>query len=130
MHMSFYFCLTVPTECTVRKVNMYPCVKKRLPQIRNAFALGNRVRRYQCTANRCASHHISAFFIPTANIVEISSIFPPSKNIVHIRFLIFTHQSSTKKRRIPHNIRQLPLRHHALPVQAQGISLYNGGIRL
>ena len=129
MHMGFQTCLAVPTESAVSKVDVdSEAVIQRLPYPGDLFALCDGIGGNKSRADICSLNQLSRLKIPTRHIVNFSGgliglalfVYVDGQDVL---FLLLGLQRITHKRRIAHNVIQLVLGHHALPVQTQGVPL-------
>lgn len=122
MDVCFIIGFTVPYKSTVCKVNMNVIlIIDRFPNADDLLSLRNRIGGNKCCAYFRCNHILGSFEVPSCHVIYILSGF--WSNSFKIIFLLFRLISISHKRRIPHNVIQLILRHDRFPVNAQCISL-------
>ena len=105
MYMGFDFCLAVPTECAMGKVDAKSSFHQGLPQVCNLFALADAVSGNK--SNFCSSNTPcpKCLHIPTADIIKIANVLPLlSKDANNILLLFFAHLTSTDERRVTNDV--------------------------
>src|SRR5664280_2617988 len=108
------------------EIDFHTTVKKPLPQCSNLLALSNGVGGYECNPYFRTFDKLRRFYIPCANIIKHTEVLQRSTSKLHIRILRFIAKMFPHKRRVAHDVTDMPGGHNFFPVNLQRIAANNG----
>ncbi len=130
MHRRLAARFVVPLERPVGKKYFHAFLQHPVPKSADLFALRNGIGGNKGTANRCSFDHLRGLHIPGGHIIQKTGIFYIAENSGNILALLIVHELRSHKRRVAHDVTEIPGGRNFFPVDGQRVAADNLGAGL